>query len=77
METQYGTRGVKTKLFGFVIMVLGVLDCLLNLRGGLPSYEKYLVLIFIGACVYAIGAVRSGQQVSAVEEVQAGNSGAQ
>lgn len=62
MEAEYGRRGVKTKLFGFIIMALGVLDCLLNLRGGLPAYEKYLVLIFFGACVFAIGAVRGGQQ---------------
>lgn len=65
MEAEYGRRGVKTKLIGFIIMTLGVLDCLLNLRGGLPAYEKYLVLIFIGACVFAIGAVR-GRQRSAV-----------
>lgn len=70
-EVEYSVRGVKTKLFGFVIMALGVMDCLLNLRGGIPAYEKYLILILVGACVYAIGAVRGGRQV------QAGNSGAQ
>ena len=62
MEDDYNKRGVKTKLLGFIIMTLGVLDCLLNLRGGLPSYEKYLVLILIGACVFAVGAIRAGQR---------------
>jgi len=65
METEYedaNRRGVKTKLIGFVIMALGVLDCLLNLRGGLPAYEKYIVLFFIGASVYAIGVVRGGRR---------------
>jgi len=65
METGYGRRGVKTKLIGFIIMVLGVLDCLLNLRGGLPAYEKYLVLVFIGACVFAAGAIRGSSQSAA------------
>lgn len=73
-EAEYSRRGVKTKLFGFVIMALGVMDCLLNLRGGIPAYEKYLVLILIGACVYAIGAVRGGQQASCGQGVQADNS---
>lgn len=64
MEPEYGRRGVITKLFGFIIMVLGLLDSLLSLRGGMPAYE-FLILILVGACVFAIGAVRSGQKPSA------------
>ena len=60
-ETGYGRRGVKTKLLGFILMVLGVLDSLLTLRGGIPAYE-YLLLILLGACVFAIGAVRGGMK---------------
>jgi hypothetical protein len=60
-ETGYGRRGVKTKLLGFILMVLGVLDSLLTLRGGIPAYE-YLLLILLGACVFAIGAVRGGRR---------------
>lgn len=77
METEYVRRGVKTKLMGFIIMVLGVLDCLLNLRGGLPAYEKYLILIFLGACVFAIGAVRGGRPVPSGDGIQADSSGVQ
>jgi hypothetical protein len=51
-------RGVKTRLFGVVLMILGFLDSLLTLRGGMPN-EKYLILIGIGAAIFAIGAVRS------------------
>lgn len=65
MEAEHIKRGVKTKLLGFIIMVLGLLDLLLNLRGGLPAYEQYLALMFFGACVFAIGAVRGGRQSSA------------
>ncbi|MFA7238563.1 MAG: hypothetical protein WC091_00515 [Sulfuricellaceae bacterium] len=77
MENEYVRRGVKTKLFGFIIMALGVLDILLNLRGGLPAYEKFIFLILFGACVFAIGAVRSGKQVSDGQGIQAGGSGTQ
>lgn len=61
MEPEFGRRGVITKLFGFIIMVLGLLDSLLSLRGGMPAYE-FLLVILVGACVFAIGAVRAGQR---------------
>lgn len=48
---------MKTKLLGFALIVLGVLDSLLTLRGGAPAYE-YLLLILLGACVFGIGTVR-------------------
>jgi len=60
-ETGYGRRGVKTRLLGFILMVLGVLDSLLTLRGGIPAYE-FLLLILLGACVFAIGAIRGGRR---------------
>lgn len=63
-EAEYGGRGVKTKIFGFIIMALGLLDSLLSLRGGVPAYE-YLMLILLGACVFAIGAVRGGRKAVA------------
>lgn len=50
-------RGVKTKIFGFIIMALGVMDSLLTLRGGVPAYE-FLLLIVLGAVIFAIGTVR-------------------
>ena len=61
-EAVQGTRGVKTRLIGFVLMVLGVLDSLLTLRGGIAAYE-YLLLVVLGAGVFAIGAVRGRRQV--------------
>ncbi|MBI5435948.1 MAG: hypothetical protein HY937_02355 [Nitrosomonadales bacterium] len=64
-EAEYGRRGVKTKIIGFILMLLGLLDSLLSLRGGMPAYQ-YLLLILFGACVFAIGAVR-GRRRSSVE----------
>ena len=52
---------MKTRLMGFTLMILGLLDSLLTLRGGIPDY-KYLILILFGACIFAIGAIRSGQK---------------
>ena len=60
-KAEYVRRGVKTKIFGFIIMALGLLDSMLSLRGGMPGYE-YLLLILFGACVFAIGAVRGGMK---------------
>lgn len=60
---EFNNRGVKTRLLGFILMLLGVLDSLLTLRGGVPAYE-FLLLIVLGAVVFAIGAVRGGQRSS-------------
>jgi hypothetical protein len=50
-------RGVKTRLTGVVIIIiLGVLNSLLTLRGGLPS-EECLSFIAAGAIVYNIGTI--------------------
>lgn len=57
-ETQRERRGVKTRLIGVVLIILGFLNSLLTLRGGLPS-EEYLILIAIGVAIFAIGAARS------------------
>ncbi len=63
MNTEVHMRGVKTRLFGFILMVLGTLDSLLTLRAGIPAY-KFLLLIFVGACVFAIGAIRGSRKPS-------------
>lgn len=54
-------RGVKTRLLGAILMMLGVLDSLLTLRGGVPAYE-FLMLIVLGAGVFAIGAARGANR---------------
>lgn len=60
-EAGYNNRGVKTRILGFILMVLGVLDSLLTLRGGIPAYE-YLLLILLGAGVFSIGAIRGSRR---------------
>ena len=53
-----GRPGVIIKLFGAILMMLGLLDSLLSLRGGLPATE-FLLLFFFGAAVFAAGAIRA------------------
>lgn len=53
-----GRPGVILKLMGAILMMLGTLDSLLTLRGGIPAYE-FLLLIAIGVGVFAVGAVRA------------------
>lgn len=66
VEVAYIKRGVKTRLIGFIIMALGVMDCLLTLRGGVPAYE-FLLLTVLGAMIFAIGVVRGMQKTHTVQ----------
>ncbi len=68
METLPPRKGAITKLFGAILIMLGVLDSLLTLRGGVPAYE-FLMLIFLGAGVFALGAIRSLERNGGVESV--------
>lgn len=65
VATGYPRRGVKTRLLGAILMMLGVLDSLLTLRGGVPAYE-FLMLVALGAVVFAVGAARGGNGTAAV-----------
>jgi len=51
-------KGVKTKLFGFTLVLLGVLDSLLFLRGGQALGGTQVVLIGFGLLIWLIGTVR-------------------
>jgi hypothetical protein len=62
-------RGVKTRLIGFIIMALGVMDSLLTLRGGVPAYE-FLLLTLLGAVVFAIGVVRGTRKAGAEAQAE-------
>ena len=60
---QDGTRkGAIIKLFGVVLIFLGVLDSMLSWRGGFATSETYVLLIAFGIFVYAIGAIGFGER---------------
>ena len=51
-------KGVKTKLFGVLLIILGAMDSMLSWRGGFDAGNYYLALIAAGVALFAIGAVR-------------------
>lgn len=51
-------KGVKTKLIGFTLVLLGVLDALLLLRGGKGLSGIYVALIGLGLSIWIIGTIR-------------------
>lgn len=58
MQDEISRKGVKTKLFGVVLIFLGALDSMLFWRGGLVVNDFYLLLFVLGCIVYIIGAIR-------------------
>ncbi len=54
-------KGVKTKLLGVILIILGALDSMLSWRGGFEAGDGYLVLIAAGMALFAVGAVRQGR----------------
>lgn len=60
-ENTPGRRGAILKLFGAILVMLGVLDSLLTLRGGVPAYE-FLLLVFFGVGVFCAGALRAASE---------------
>lgn len=59
MENSAPRKGVKTKIFGVILIFLGLLDSLLSWRGGFPVSDFYVLLIASGMFLYALGAIRS------------------
>ena len=53
-------KGVVTKLFGVVLIFLGVLDSMVSWRGGFAVSEIYALMIVAGLALYVVGAIRSG-----------------
>lgn len=54
-------KGVKTKLLGVILVILGALDSMLSWRGGFEAGDGYLGLIAAGLALFAVGAVRQGR----------------
>lgn len=61
-------KGVKTKLFGFTLVLLGVLDSLLFLRGGTAVGTIQFVLIGLGLLIWVNGMIRQRNDNSSHRE---------
>ncbi len=60
MEHEGSRKGAVTKLFGVILIILGVMDSMLSWRGGFEVSDFYVVLIASGIFLYIIGAIREG-----------------
>lgn len=58
MEYEPTNKGVKTRLLGIILIVLGVLDSMLSWRGGFAVSELYVFFIGAGILLYIVGAIR-------------------
>jgi len=57
-EVNKSNRGVITRLFGVILIILGVLDSMLAWRGGFAVSDVYVLLVASGIFVYFVGAVQ-------------------
>lgn len=51
-------KGVKMRIFGVILIFVGVLDGMLAWRGGFQLSGFYVVLFASGVLLFALGAVR-------------------
>ncbi len=58
MEDAGTRKGVIAKLFGVIMIILGIMDTMLAWRGGFAVNDFYIALIACGIFFYFIGAVR-------------------
>ena len=56
------TKGVMTRLFGVILIILGFLDSMLAWRGGFAVSDLYVAFISLGVFVYFIGTVQRGSK---------------
>ena len=61
MSSTHTNKGAIIKILGVVLIILGFLDSMLALRGGLSFSGFYVFLLGGGALLYAVGAVRQGR----------------
>ncbi len=55
-------KGVKTRLLGVVLIIVGFMDSMLAWRGGFQVNSFYTLLIASGVLIYCIGAIRRGSK---------------
>ena len=56
------SRGAIIRLFGVIIIILGILNSMLMWRGGLVLSGLYVGMIASGLFLYLIGAIRRGKR---------------
>lgn len=62
LERPGHNKGVVTKIFGVILVILGTLDSMLSWRGGFEVHETYALLIVSGVFLYVVGAIKGGRK---------------
>ena len=62
MPGRSAKKGVGLKLFGVILIFLGILDAMLSWRGGFAASDSFMLLFAAGIFLYAIGAIRGGHR---------------
>ncbi len=57
-------RGAIIRLFGVILIFLGMLDSMLSWRAGMAVSDFVVVLFAAGAGIYALGAIRGRRRTS-------------
>lgn len=55
-------RGVMTRLFGVMLILLGALNSMLAWRGGFAVSDAYVLLVAPGIFIFFIGTVQRGSK---------------
>ncbi len=61
MSARGARKGVKTKLFGVILIFVAMMNAMLHWRGGFDLGTGAIVLCAVGISFYAVGAVRGGR----------------
>lgn len=63
-------KGVKTKLFGVLLIILGGLDSMLSWRGGFAPSSMYVFLLVAGVALYGFGSIRGARTAPPHSEIR-------
>ncbi len=62
MESNGSEKGAIIRIFGVVLIFLGILNSMLSWRGGFTVSSFYFLLIAGGVFLYGVGSIRRGRK---------------
>jgi hypothetical protein len=68
MSARVEPKGVKTRIFGVILIFVAMMNAMLHWRGGFDLGTGAIVLFVAGISFYAIGAVLGGRNRQRITE---------